>query len=103
MNETLLFSVLAVLKLTIYSFTLLFAVGIVWRVEKELDVSFKWIALAVFCLFVAEIVEMVPALSEAGFWTAALQWFRLAAALFLFFGMYFMRDLVRKIDGEKKL
>lgn len=80
---------------------LVFVVGIVWRVEAELDTAYKWLTLAVLFLLLAELIEVWPSLQASPWGGVALVATRWCAALTLFLGMYFMRDLVRRMDGEK--
>lgn len=82
--------------------TLVFVVGIVWRVEAELDTAYKWYTLAVIFSGVAELMEMVPNLADVTWGALVSPAARFLAALALFLGMYFMRDLVRRMDGEKR-
>lgn len=81
---------------------LVFVVGIVWRVEAELDVAYKWFSLAVAFFLVSEVIEVLPWFTQSPWGGASLALFRLLAAASLFLGMYYMRDLVRRMDGEKK-
>ncbi len=82
--------------------TLVYTVGIVWRVEMELDVSYKFLAFAVLFLTIAEIAGVLPEVRENAEWTLYLYGTKLLTAISLFLGMYFMRDLVRRLDGERK-
>lgn len=81
--------------------TLVFVVGIVWRVEAELDTAYKWYTLAVIFSGVAEVVEIIPGFSLFSWGELVSPAARLLAAVALFLGMYYMRDLVRRMDGEK--
>lgn len=80
---------------------LVFVVGIVWRVEAELDTAYKWFTLAVLFLLVSELIEVLPGLHAEVWGSTAILTARFLAAATLFLGMYFMRDLVRRMDGEK--
>jgi hypothetical protein len=83
----------------IYLLILVFAVGIVWRVEKELDLSYKFFVVATICLALAEIVGFYASQTfNADLWSKGL---RTGAAIFLLVSILLMRDLVRKLDGEK--
>lgn len=81
---------------------LVFVVGIVWRVEAELDTAYKWLTLSVLFLLVSELIEVLPSLHAHPWGGVAMAVTRFLAAATLFLGMYFMRDLVRRLDGEKK-
>lgn len=82
--------------------TLIFAVGIVWRVEAELDTAYKFFSFAVVFYFLNEIITTLPAVREWVWGEMLVTVVHFLSALFLFLGMYFMRDLVRRMDGEKK-
>ena len=83
----------------IFMFILVFSVGIVWRVEKELDLSYKFFVIAAGCLTLAELIGFY---ANPDFDVAALsRSFRLGGAIFLLVSVLLMRDLLRKLDGEK--
>ncbi len=78
---------------------LVFSVGIVWRVEKELDLSYKCFVIAAGCLTLAEIIGFY---ADPAFNIIALsKGLRLVGAGFLLASVFLMRDLLRKLDGEK--
>ncbi len=76
-------------------------IGIVWRVEAELDTAYKYFSLAVVFSFLHEIIVVWPVVHELAFGNVLIIAIRFLAALMLFLGMYYMRDLVRRMDGEK--
>lgn len=80
---------------------LVFVLGIVWRVEGELDVAYTWLTLSVIAFLTSELIELLPIFSTLAWGGMMLGGTRLLAALTLFLGMYYMRDLVRRMDGEK--
>lgn len=80
---------------------LIFTAGIVWRVEKELDVSYKFFLLAVLFLIGAEIADLYYAIDNAQAIALAVKALRALFALSFLVGVVFMRDIVRKLDGEK--
>lgn len=100
MNMELLLLFLSLATITTLLFTLLFAIGVIWRVEMELDASYKFFGWALFFLIVSEIVALVP---NREYVVLASFISKLIAALFFFVGVYLMRDIIRKIDGEKKV
>lgn len=83
-------------------FATIFVVGIVWRVEGELDTAYKWLSLSVVCFCLSEFLDVLPGVATLSWGGMLLGGTRFLAALALFLGMYFMRDLVRRMDGEKK-
>lgn len=100
MNPTTLLFVLVALTIVAYLVSLVYVIGIVWRVELELDVAYKFLALAVLFLVMAELIGVLPVTEGQTAWLVILRATRFLAALNLFFGMYFMRNLVRRVDGE---
>lgn len=101
MTTDMILIALVGLTLASYALSLVYVVGIVWRVELELDVAYKCLAFAVLFFGVAEVLDLVPRKDGSETWQLFTHGARFLAAILLFLGMYFMRDLVRKLDGEK--
>ncbi len=101
MNESTLLLVLLGFTLALYLVSFVYVVGIVWRVELELDLSYKFFSIAVLFFFLAELFDALPRANHFLHFPVILQGTRFLAALMLFLGMYAMRDLIRKMDGEK--
>jgi hypothetical protein len=101
MNTDLLLLFLAFLTVASLFLSLVFVIGIVWRVEMELDLSFKFLAFAVIFLLTAEILDLLPVTRFAAWWQLALPVVKLLIAMNLLLGLFFMRDLIRRMDGEK--
>lgn len=80
--------------------SIVYVVGIVWRVEKELDVSYKFFAFAIAFFLIAELLSVYYAGDDIRFIVAEKASKTLFAIMFLI-GTLFMRDIVRKLDGEK--
>ncbi len=99
MNMELFLLFLSLATIVTLFFALLFAIGVIWRVEMELDASYKFFGWAIFFLIVSETVGMVP---NRGYVALASLVSKLIASIFFFVGVYLMRDIIRKIDGEKK-
>ena len=88
------------MTIAIFLLILVFAVGIVWRVEKELDLSYKFFVAAATCLVLAEALSFyVSQTMNVALWSKGL---RTGGAVFLLVSILLMRDLVRKMDGEKE-
>lgn len=79
--------------------TLVFTAGIVWRVERKLDVSYKFFLVALVLLLLAESLGSLYA--ESGLFAMISSVLRALFGLLLFFGVWTMRDIVRDLDGEK--
>lgn len=102
MSTELFLILVSFLTITSLLSSLVFVIGIVWRVEMELDLSFKFFAFAVLFLLMTESVSLLPASRLEAWWQLALPVVKLLAVANLLLGLYFMRDLVRRLDGEKK-
>lgn len=101
MNTDFLFLFLSFLTVTSLLLSLVFVIGIVWRVEMELDLSFKFLAFAIALLLLAEVLDFLPVTRLASWWQFALPVVKLFIAMNLLLGLFFMRDLIRRMDGEK--
>ncbi|MDP2838192.1 MAG: hypothetical protein Q8O53_02870 [Candidatus Moranbacteria bacterium] len=101
MNMDILFFGVDALTITLFLLVLLFSVGIVWRVEKELDWSYKFFVVAAMSVMLADIVGLYYAGQGS---TAILlgKGLRLVGAVTFLMSVLFMRDIVRKLDHEKK-
>jgi hypothetical protein len=87
------------ITIAIFMLILVFSIGVVWRVEKELDLSYKFFVVAAGCLTLAEIVG--PYANLPFDVTVLSTGLRMGGAIFLLVSVLLMRDLVRKLDGEK--
>ena len=80
--------------------SIVYVVGIVWRVESELDTSYKFFAFAITFFGISEIAHVY----QFGTTVQGIMFEKgskvLFAVLFLV-GTLYMRDIVRKLDGEK--
>ncbi len=101
MNTDFLFLFISFLTVTSLILSLVFVVGIVWRVEMELDLSFKFLAFAITFLLVAEVFDFLPVTRLASWWQFTIPVVKLFIAINLLLGLFFMRDLIRRMDGEK--
>jgi len=79
---------------------IIFGFGVVWRVEKKLDVSFKLFLAAVIAFFAGEVMGLfyIPGTS---FLVYAAPAAKILFALLFLAGMAEMRNMIRRIDGEK--
>ena len=76
-----------------------YVIGVVWRVEGELDLSYKLLSVSVVVLLLS---EMLRVFSPIFFEQAAIAGDVLRAIFGVTFlaSIYFVRDVVRKEDGE---
>lgn len=80
--------------------SIIFAFGVVWRVEKKLDTSFKLFLAAIISFFASEILGFFWTGASAYLATSAVVLKTLFAFLFLL-GILMVRNMLRNIDGEK--
>ncbi len=80
--------------------SIIFASGIVWRVEKKLDLSFKFLLASIIFFSAGELAGFfyIPPSSLLVYFVPAAKIF---FAVFLLAGMATMRGMIRRIDGEK--
>src|SRR4030042_5473323 len=76
--------------------------GVVWRVEKKLDVAFKLFLAAIIAFFVGEVLGIfyIPKTGLLAFVAPAA---KILFALLFLAGMAEMRNMIRRIDGEKEI
>lgn len=90
------------LTLVTLSLALLFAVGVVWRVEMELDASYKLFAFALVFLLIAEATNLFYFSTYTMMASVIIEGARMIASVLFLAGILFMRDIVRHLDGEMK-
>ena len=80
--------------------SIVFAFGVVWRVEKKLDTSYKLLLLAITSFAVSEILGFfdVGAENNVKFWVVSA---KVLFALFFLLGILTARRMIREVDGEK--
>lgn len=79
-----------------------YIVGVIWRVEGELDLSYKFLSVSVLVLLLAEMIRVFSPL----FWAEAALWGDILRAIFgctFLASIYLVRDVVRKEDGELEI
>ncbi|NTV41654.1 MAG: hypothetical protein HGA61_05315 [Candidatus Moranbacteria bacterium] len=101
MTESKIILVLNILGIVLTFFSIVYAAGVVWRVEKKLDVSYKLFLAAILVYAVSLFLEMFNVIDSATMELYISISKVLFIALFLG-GVLTMRDLVREIDGEKR-
>jgi hypothetical protein len=92
--------IINILIIAISLAAIIFACGVVWRTEKELDISYKLFLGAIIFFAVSQILgffyfegrTVIATLVSVG---------KLLFAIFFLAGMLTARDLIRKMDGEK--
>lgn len=101
MTESKIILVLNLVGIVLTFFSIVYAAGVVWRVEKKLDISYKLFLVAILIYAVSLFLEMFDVFDSATMELYISITKVLFVALFLG-GVLMMRDLVREIDGEKK-
>lgn len=92
--------VLEIVTISAVLLSIVYTAGIVWRVEEELDISYKFFAFAIAFFLIAELLSVYHTGDDVRFVIAEKASKTLFAIMFLI-GTLFMRDIVRKLDGEK--
>ena len=80
--------------------SIIYAIGVVWRVEQELDISYKLLLAAIVVFGGEEIMLAIIKSTDAPLMIYVVG-AKTVFALLLLGAVFTMRDLIRKIDGEK--
>ena len=88
------------LTIAISLVAVVFSFGVVWRTEKELDLSYKLFLGAIIFFVISEFLDLFAFEGRVVLENLILISRLLFAALFLA-GTLTARDLLRKMDGEK--
>jgi len=81
---------------------IIFTAGVVWRVEKKLDISYKFFLAAATFLLLAEFLDLYYSIDNSAAIALAVKILRMLFALGFLSGVLFMRNIVRNLDGEEK-
>lgn len=81
---------------------IIYTSGVVWRVEMELDISYKFFLAAIISLLLAEVLDLYYPIDNSFIVGLLIKVLRMLFALGFLAGVLFMRDIVRDLDGEKK-
>jgi hypothetical protein len=79
---------------------IVFAFGVVWRTERELDISYKLFLGAIIAFTIAQFLELFY-FEGRTFISYLMPVFKLLFAALFLAGTLTARDLLRKMDGEK--
>lgn len=99
METDMIFFGVDVLTALLFLLVLIFAIGIVWRVEQELDWAYKFFVIAAMSILLADVLGLSA--FGGGYMVLLSKGLRLVGAVAFLLSVLFMRDLVRKLDGEK--
>jgi hypothetical protein len=100
MIESKVIFILNVVGIFLTFFSIIYAAGIVWRVEKKLDISYKLFLAAVLVYAVSLFLELFNVVDSSTMELYISITKVVFIALFLG-GVLMMRDLIRDMDGEK--
>lgn len=101
MSADILLIIMGVITITCIFFAIVYTAGIVWRVELELDSSYKFLMFAAIFLFASEVLAIYYSQEFKIANELAVKGLKMLFAVFFLCGAYLMRDIVRKLDGEK--
>jgi len=101
MNSETINLISDVLVFVVTILSIVFVIGVVWRVEKELDTSFKLLSFAIVAFLMSEIFRIMQTGNQISLSVTEHISRLFFAGLFLA-AILTMRDLVRRMDGEKK-
>lgn len=93
-----LFAKIVVVLISLFS--VVYTFGVVWRVEKKLDISYKLLLVALLFFVTGEILDIFN-FGNRFLFSILSSVARIAFAFFFLFGILEMRSLIRKMDGEK--
>lgn len=101
MNGDMIFFGMDIITIILFLLVLVFSLGIVWRVEKELDWSYKFFVVAAASVMLADVFGLY-ALNQGAFSIFLSKGLRFVGAISFLMSVLLMRDIVRKLDHEKK-
>lgn len=101
MNLDMIFFGLDIVTVGLFLLVLVFSVGIVWRVEKKLDWSYKFFVVAATSIMLADVLGLYYA-EDGSIVTLLGKGLRFVGALAFLMSVLLMRDIVRTLDHEKK-
>jgi hypothetical protein len=96
MNDNLVIFHFILICLSLFS--IIYTFGVVWRVEKKLDIAFKLFLTAIIFFTGSEIILFLP-LQSTQFFSLIAQ---IIFAIFFLAGTLEMRSMLRRMDGEIK-
>lgn len=80
-------------------FSIVYTFGVVWRVEKKLDISYKLILGAIISFTLSEIFMLLE-LGHPDIMKLIGLFFRAAFIAFFLLGILEVRKMIRQMDGE---
>ncbi len=100
--ETINFSlIINSLVIAVSILSIVFSFGVVWRTEKELDISYKFFLGAIIVFTLEEFLNFFSLAEKPVFVIVGL-FLKLFFSVLFLAGIFTARDLIRKMDGEKQ-
>lgn len=98
LNDFELFANFVVIAAALLS--IVYTFGVVWRVEKKLDISYKFLLLAIVFFTSSEILSYfnIGEMSQVRFWMILT---KVLFALSFLLGILTARRMIQEVDGEK--
>lgn len=90
--------IVQIISVILISFSLVFTLGIIWRVEMKLDKAYKFFFGALLCLFLIKIMDVFI---KGEIFSLIYQFLNLLFYILLSWGIWLVRDLIMDIDGER--
>lgn len=91
-------NITSAIVIAVSAFSIIYTAGVVWRVEKKLDISYKFFLAAIIAFTLWQSIEF------AGFsgrlWNIIIFALKFFFALLFLKGILTMRRMVRVMDGE---
>ena len=81
-------------------FSIVYTFGVVWRVEKKLDLSYKLFLISILAFTSSVIIEISNPLNDR-YLNFSADLMKMLFAIFFLAGILEMRNMIRHIDGEK--
>lgn len=101
MNTGLLFFTVDIITIGALLLSIIYTVGIVWRVEMKLDISYKFFLLAILFFSAAKIISFYPAENSLTL-ALGIKILQMLFTVCFLLGVIFMRKITRELDGEIK-
>ncbi len=83
-------------------FSIVFTAGVVWRVERKLDTSYKAFLAGILFEIAANVLGLFSFDQLGGIMNVVANVFHMLFALSFLAGVLWMRSIIREIDGEKE-
>lgn len=83
-------------------FAVIYGLGVVWRVELKLDITFKYFLAGIVFFFMMALVEVLNHFFSSAILAAMPMVFEVVFSVLFLAAILTMRKIIRKMDGEKE-